>query len=646
MTPSSPSTIRNVLIIEDNPGDARLIRELLREALPVGHEVEHAEDLASGRARIHSKPFDVALLDLSLPDSHGTETVATLRTAAPQLPIVVLTGLEREEVAYEALEKGAQDYLVKGKFDVPVLTRTLRYAVQRKRLEEQLKSSISLLQATLESTADGILVVDRLGQARNYNRRFAEMWALAEAKPDGAGLIDHLFSKLVDPERLRVRLATPPEDDEQTYDLLELTDGRIFEGLSVPNRLDTEVLGQVWSFRDVTERRRAIDELRQARLAAESANRAKSEFLADLSHEIRTPLNTVIGAADLLSETSLAGAQREYVDILRRSAQALLALVNDVLDLSKIEAGGLDLERIPFSLDQLVTGVIELLRASAAQKGLSLRADIPPDIGAVPVIGDPNRLQQILINLASNAIKFTPQGGVTIAVVREPDSSFYRFSVSDTGIGIPGDHLSSIFENFRQLDASVARLYGGTGLGLGIARKLVELMRGRIWVESEVGRGSRFHFTVQLERAPIRVDTGSVASPSAATSDHRQSARILLADDSEDNRMLVGFYLKGSPYELDMADNGEVAFRKFQAGSYDLVIMDLQMPVLDGYQAVRKIRRWETEQDRPPTPIIALTAYAIDEKFERSLEGGCSGFLTKPIKRDRLLSAIRTYIAS
>ncbi len=642
------SEIRRVLVVEDNPGDARLVMELLREAFRSVPEVATATSVAEAGEQLAAGGVDLVLLDLSLPDSQGTATVASVRAADHRVPIVVLTGLEDEEIGYDALKKGAQDYLVKGSIDVPVLERALRYAVHRKLLEGEIRHSISLLQATLESTADGILVVDADGRLRNANRRVAEIWSTEASQneiPDDRW-VERLIAELREPERFRARLLSPVE--EPTYDLLEFTDGRVYEALSVPHVLDALVIGRVWSFRDVTERRRAIEELRRARLAAESANRAKSEFLAELSHEIRTPLNTALGAADLLAETPLGNPQREYVDILRRAGQALLGVVNDVLDLSKIDAGRLDLERIPFSLDQVVTGVIQMLSATAAGKGISLRVDMPADIAATPVLGDPQRVRQILLNLASNAIKFTEHGGVTVSVARDVAEDAYRFVVSDTGIGIPKENLEAIFETFRQVDSSVARQYGGTGLGLGIARRLVELMRGHIGVDSEVGRGSRFHFVIHLAPAPEPGhDSADAASPSrdARPTVADATARILLADDSADNRKLIGYYLKGHPYELDLAENGEVAFHKFQSGAYDLVILDLQMPVLDGYQTVRKIRRWELERGRSPTPVVALTAYAIDEKIERSLENGCSGYLTKPVRRDRLLAALRTYLA-
>ncbi len=642
-----------ILFVEDDPGDARLVEEMLRDVLHDSFGFQVAGDLGSAIARLSKDTVDVVLLDLSLHDSHGTETVATLRRSAPHVPIVVLIGVEDEEAALDALEKGAQDCLVKGKFDAPLLARTIRYSIQRKLAEEAIQHSLSLLQTMLESIADGILVLDQSRKIVHYNRRFVEMWSvprsLLDAK-DGEALRDFMLPQVVDPQRLRRRFDERLGEEAQGYDLLEFPDGRTYERSSIPHLLEGKVIGWVWSFRDVTERRRAIEELRRARHAAEAANRAKSEFLANLSHEIRTPLNTIVGITDLLADNSVKAERRQYLEMLRRASGILLGLVGDVLDLSKIEAGRIDLRKAPLHLHELVNDVVQLLQPAAAKKGLDLTAIILPEVPQT-VMGDQDRLRQIFLNLLGNAIKFTEKGSVTARVENDLVPGMILFTMIDTGIGIPAARLASVFEDFEQADPEISRQYGGTGLGLGIARRLVELMDGRLWVESEPGRGSRFHFTVRLERPFAEPTSGSPRrddSPAPGTSEpsppERRAARILLVDDSDDNRALFGFYLKRTPYQLDTADNGAVAVLKFQSNPYDLVIMDLQMPVLDGYEATRAIREFEAERRHPPTPILALTAHALDEKLERSLADGCTGFLTKPVTREQLITAIRKYL--
>jgi signal transduction histidine kinase/CheY-like chemotaxis protein len=411
---------------------------------------------------------------------------------------------------------------------------------------------------------------------------------------------------------------------------------------SLGNRVVDPVNGTVklsGTCQDITDRARAAELIERARDDAVEASRRKSEFVAIMSHEIRTPLNGVLGMTDLLRDGELSAAQRQQADILWESATALLRIVNDVLDFSKVEAGEMAVEEVDFDLWGGVERVAAVLSSQAEQKGLSWDLEIDP---AVPqwVRGDASRLRQILLNILSNAVKFTERGGVEMRVAVAGPGELC-FQVIDTGIGVSADAQADIFHPYRQAEASTTRRFGGTGLGLSISRQLVELMHGRIEVESKLGEGSKFvvHLplpAVEAKRQESR--TRGITPPMAA-----ESSRALVVDDAPVNQLVASAMLKRLGYQTDLAGNGAEALAAVERVGYDVILMDCLMPVMDGYTATKKIRALSGANAQ--VPIVALTASAMIGDREKCLSSGMDDYLAKPLDHDRLADVLRSCVS-
>ena len=506
----------------------------------------------------------------------------------------------------------------------------------RKAMESTLAEQLRFVEVLLEATPTAIYLKDRQGRYLRFNKAFEALFGIERAAWIGRTVFDLVSSDAA--------VMMDGKDQElfaqgavQTYEaqFRNRASGELREGLYWKAPLtDAQgaITGLVGTILDITERKRIEQELRDAKRNAEAASRAKSDFLANMSHEIRTPMNGVIGMTDLALDLEQSPTQREYLRIVKSSAQSLMVILNDVLDFSKIEAGKLTIEAVRFPLIATLDDTLLALRSRASQKDLVLECSLQPDLPA-DVIGDPMRLRQILTNLCDNAIKFTGQGGVYVSLAGVATATGYelQIAVRDTGIGIPADKQAGVFEAFSQADTSTTRRFGGTGLGLSICARLVALMGGRIWLESTEAAGSAFHFTIQVQIAHAASATLTQVS---AVPPARAALQILLVEDHPINQLLATTLLKKWGHTVTLAKDGLEAVTLFPQQKWDIVLMDMQMPVMGGLEATRLIRAAEPSGQR--TPIVAMTANAMESDRQACLEAGMDEHLAKPFNASGL----------
>ncbi|MFC6999305.1 hybrid sensor histidine kinase/response regulator [Rufibacter roseus] len=636
-----------LLIVDDDEVDRMIIKRSLRSA-KLNTEIHTAITGAEALEALQKQTYDFIFIDFMLPDMNGLELLQKIREREITTPVQIVTSQGDERLAVEAIKTGASDYLPKTLLTPEGISQSIRSAIrlhqieqERRQTQQQLKHTQEQLETVITGAPIILWAIDTNGVITMSRGKGLSLIG----KKDGDSL-GHSIYDLYKEYNIIISCIQRTLKGIESKCTTQISD-TWFDCLFLPTFNEKgEVTGVIGVSYDITERIKTEQELEKAKDTALKMAQVKEQFLANMSHEIRTPMNGILGLTEVLAKTNLNDHQRDYLKAISTSANNLMIIINDLLDFSKIEAGKITLEIIPFELRQLLKQLLDILEIRAKERKNILKLMLDDDIPQY-VMGDPFRLSQILNNLVGNAIKFTENGSIRVSVEvvsKVKDLFDIEFTIKDSGIGIPQEKLESIFDKFTQGSSDTTRRFGGTGLGLSIAKELVEVQGGQISVKSEVGKGSTFKFNLPYQKIDKKPE--SIAPPQSSPAEqqfhHLRHFNVLLAEDNPINQLLVKKVLGDHDIRLLVANNGREALHLLEEHDFDLVLMDMQMPEIDGYEAMENIR--QKDCPKKDIPIIALTAHASVGEANKCIASGANSYVSKPFQAETLLKEISKYL--
>ena len=640
----------SILVIEDKIGDQKLLEAHLSNTNLNISKITFATTIAEAINYLKQETFSLIFLDFYLPDSSGLQSYTEIYKINEKIPIIILSGFAATDLSIKAISLGAQDFILKGSYNTQILEKSVWYSLERKKNIELLKDNNERYDLISIATNDIIWdwnidtdCVKWLGQGlEKYlppNHLPQEIpvnfWANGLHVTEKKDVLDSLFKVLLQDGNSWERDFRFLRNDG-TY-------AHIYSRGHVIRNDEGKAVRMIGSMQDITDRKNAELETQKARLEAEEARKTQEQFLANMSHEIRTPMNGVIGMTQLLAGTELTSLQHEFVNTINESASNLMVIINDILDLTKIVAGKITLINTNYIFSDVIEKSIKINQFRADEKGILITKQIDKNIPPV-LFGDHGILNQIMINLVGNAIKFTEKGEVKILVQLMEETALsvkLEFAVADTGIGIAEDKVDSIFERFMQGSGTSTRKYGGSGLGLTISRQLIELQGGNINVKSKQGKGSIFTFYLTIKKGELPKQLEKVAVKN--TQPHNlNNLNILLVEDNIINQKVATKSLNNMGVIVNIANNGKEAIEYLKTNKCDIILMDIQMPEMDGYEATQIIRQ---QMELKDLPIIAMTAAASIADKEKCITAGMNDYIAKPFQTTDLYEKIAVQLA-